>query len=152
MNCQNSYISYINIHLEKTCWLKKWILRIFVLKIYRSQTDCISANQKSAFISSRWNLILESGAMKLSMLLKTLLLYQFLCRYWKCCTNIFYWMLWPCWLIGWLNHRLHVCVNTSRKAKLGSYWSDGFREEVWKNCRMTLAHTNIQEKWVKTLA
>jgi hypothetical protein len=47
------YISYINIHLEKTCWFKKWILRIFVLKIYRSQTDCISANQKSAFISSR---------------------------------------------------------------------------------------------------
>ena len=28
-NCQISYISFINIHLEKNCWFENWICKIF---------------------------------------------------------------------------------------------------------------------------
>jgi hypothetical protein len=36
---KSSYISYINIHLEKKYWFENWIFKNFFLKIYGSQTD-----------------------------------------------------------------------------------------------------------------
>ena len=35
-NCESSYISYINIHLEKNCWFENWIFKNFFLDIYKS--------------------------------------------------------------------------------------------------------------------
>jgi hypothetical protein len=54
INCQSSYISYINMHPEKYCWFENWIFKNLFLKIYRSQTDYTvywlgSHGQKSTF-------------------------------------------------------------------------------------------------------
>ena len=41
MNCQRSYISYINKHPKKIVDLKTGVFKNFFLKIHRSQTDYI---------------------------------------------------------------------------------------------------------------
>ena len=35
INCRSSYITYINIYLEKKCWFENWIFKFFFLEIYR---------------------------------------------------------------------------------------------------------------------
>ena len=35
INCRSSYITYINIYLEKKCWFENWIFKVFFLEIYR---------------------------------------------------------------------------------------------------------------------